>query len=120
MEKLSRSSNFDVSLLVDIAVRESLCFQTPADLLACLRFLSEDPHIQSIRIKNGFALDANIDENGGYRSVIVNIHVKTPEAVLLGIEKITSELQLTIKDYVVNQTRLAHSRYRLFRDLLGN
>ena len=45
--------------------------------------------------------------------------IEMPESVLLGIANRPCELQLTTQDYMLNRTRAAHLRYKLFRDLLG-
>ena len=55
------------------------------DIASCLQNISNDPHVQILRIKNRLSPDYNAAElSGGYRDVALNLILITPETQRLG------------------------------------
>ena len=119
IEKLYRTYNFDASRLLDL-VRETISFESIAQLRACLANLAEDPCVRIIRIKSQLRREFNARvSSGGYRTIIVNLCLVTPFATAMGVQEHAAELQMTLLPFMRLRTREAHGRYKLFRDLRG-
>ena len=76
--------------------RQSIYFETVADICCCLTAMSKDPEIELARIKNRFDPALKSAESAGYRNIAVNLRVDTPETRALGIESHVCEVQLLI------------------------
>jgi hypothetical protein len=85
----------NVSRLIDIC-RQSIYFDSIADICSCLLAMSQDPDIALVRIKNRFNPALQSVESAGYRNLAVNLRVDTPEARALGIETHICEVQLLL------------------------
>jgi hypothetical protein len=93
VQKVLRVYDNDVSLLMDIC-REVLVFNDLHDLNAVLHGIQEDAEVNIMRIKN--RLDPAYDSalSSGYRDVMINIRLQTPEAISLNLHHHIVELQL--------------------------
>ncbi len=85
----------NVSRLMDIC-RQSIYFNSIADICSCLSAMSKDPEIALVRIKNRFNPALKSVESAGYRNLAINLRVDTPETRALGIETHICEVQLLI------------------------
>ena len=87
-----------MSRLLDLC-RQSIVFDSAADVAACIRAVRKDSDAHVVRIKN--KLDPAFDAcpYGGYRDVAVNLRLSTPAAVRFGLESHICELQLLLRPY---------------------
>jgi hypothetical protein len=78
--------------------RQSIYFDEPAGIVACLESMAVDPEAQLLRVVNklrpGYRANA-----GGFRSVLVNIKLATQHARMLGLDRHVCELQLILIDF---------------------
>ena len=111
IEKLYRSYNCDVARLLDCC-RQSIYFEHPRDLLACLRAIAADAEARVVRVKN--LLDPAWDAypTGGYRNVALNLRLRTAETARLGIDAHVCELQLVTVDFARIKVRRRRRRRR--------
>jgi hypothetical protein len=90
----------DASRLVDLC-RQSLIFDDVAGLRGCLAAIACDPEVHVVRVKNRFAAATSGSAAGsgpgagGYRDVLVNLCLRTPDAVRLGADNHVCEMQVT-------------------------
>jgi hypothetical protein len=98
IEKLYRSYDCDVARLLDCC-RQSLYFERPRDLLACLRAIAGDAEAQVVRVKNLLEPGRDALATGGYRNVALNLQLRTAETRRLGIDAHVCELQLVTVDF---------------------
>ena len=85
----------DVSHLLDIC-RQSIYFESLADVAACLAAISRDSEVVLSRIKNRFDPDLSSAASAGYRNLAVNLRIVTNETLALGIEMHICEVQLLL------------------------
>jgi len=109
-EKLIRSYANDLSLLLDLA-RQSLVFESMADLTTCLGIISTDSNVRVERIKNRLDPTYNSDDTAGYRDVCVNLRVVSSLAQALGVEIHMCEVQLLLREYAALRSADGHKRY---------
>ena len=69
LEKLLRSYDCDVSRLVDIC-RQTIAFERPGDVLACLEALCADRDLDIVRLKNRMDEDLDSRHSAGFRPAI--------------------------------------------------
>jgi hypothetical protein len=117
-EKVQRSYGEDVSRLVDLC-RQSIVFESPGDVAACLAAIAADSAAALVRIKN--RLDPRYDAVGsaGYRDVAINLRMVGPEARGLGLDEHVCEVQLLLRTFAELKSDSGHSRYVAFRNLRG-
>jgi len=119
IEKLVRSYEGRVCKLLDIC-RQSIVFETPHDLAACLSIISEDPEIQVLSIKNRLCPDYEATSRSlGYRDVNLNVRIASPDTKRLGIHLHVCEVQLLLKEFSVVKSDAGHKRYVAFRNARG-
>ena len=97
----------DASRLLDLC-RQSVVFESAADLAACLAEIRADSDVFVVRIKNRLDPHRLPHSDGsrcdsmpvaGYRDVAVNLRIKSPEAVRLGLDGHVCELQLLLRAF---------------------
>ncbi len=115
LEKLWRAYGGDTSRLLDLC-RQSIAFDSPRDLLACLEALVADQEIRVLRVKNSLRVGHDAAGTAGYRMVMVNLSLATAETERLGVDLHVCELQLLLRDFAVLKSESGHHRYRIFRD----
>jgi hypothetical protein len=86
------SPSQDAARLVDLC-RQSLIVDDIAGLRRLIAALTRDPEIRVLRVKNRFAGPGSAGA-GGYRDVLVNLRLETPEARRLGANGHICELQV--------------------------
>mmetsp|Transcript_12302 Transcript_12302/g.30885 ORF Transcript_12302/g.30885 Transcript_12302/m.30885 type:complete len:351 (-) Transcript_12302:11-1063(-) len=104
--------------LVDIC-RESLYFQTVADMTQCLKAMSEDIDIVIDRVKNRMVTEDDASLTCGFRKVTVNLRIRTWEAEQRGVESHVCEVRLILIDFAELMTEERHKRYVEYRDKIG-
>ena len=82
----------DAARLVDLC-RQSLVVDDVAGLRRCLAALARDPEARVLRVKNRLAGPGSAGA-GGYRDVLVNLRLATPESRRLGADGHVCELQV--------------------------
>ena len=104
----------DASRLLDLC-RQSVVFESSADLAACLAAIRVDSDVFVVRIKN--RLDPHLlphsdgsrcdsEPVAGYRDVAVNLRIKSPAAVSLGLDDHICELQLLLRSFAELKVKL--------------
>eukprot|EP00960_Hanusia_phi_P046778 758034-Hanusia_phi.AAC.1 len=116
IEKLSRSYNCNVYLLVDV-VRQCIVFDSVDSLWACLQAIIEDPELEIIRIKNRLDFEYKAERSAGYRDVAMNVKLHTCESQRLGLTGHVCEIQLVLKEVMMLKTVVGHKRYVVFRNV---
>ena len=88
----------DVSRLVDLC-RQSIVFDSPADLADCLGIIARDPDVLIVRVKN--RLDPAYDAGpcAGYRDVALNLRVVRGDSRRLGLHLHVCEVQLVLRSF---------------------
>ena len=74
----------DASLVMDIC-RQSLIFDDPREVAACLRAVAADPAVAILRVKNRLSPAYDSRRSAGYRDVALNLRLDTPETRRLGL-----------------------------------
>ena len=74
----------DASLVMDIC-RQSLIFDDPREVAACLRAVAADPAVAILRVKNRLSHAYDSRRSAGYRDVALNLRLDTPETRRLGL-----------------------------------
>jgi len=116
VEKVSRSYSNCASRLVDI-VRQMILFDNVRDMALCLESISNDPHVQILRIKNRLSPEYNASRcSGGYRDVALNLRICMPETQRLGLDGHVCELQLILKSFYERRSNEGHARWVAFRN----
>ena len=95
LEKLLRCYSNDPSQLLDCC-RQRIVFDGPAGVLACLEAAARDPDVVVVRVKNRLHGGYDARQTAGYRDVLLNVRVDTPETRRLGIETHVCEVQLAL------------------------
>jgi hypothetical protein len=98
LEKLFRVYNLDVSRLLDCC-RQSVYFQTPMDLFACLKVVCSDSSIQVLRIVNRLHSSYDSSTTAGYRDVMLNLSISNEDTRRLRIDAVVCELQLSLIEF---------------------
>lgn len=98
----------DVSRLVDLC-RQSIVFDRAGEIASCLRAIQEDAEVQVLRIKNRLDPDYDSAQSAGYRDVLVNIRLVTPESCALGVNAHVCELQLLLRHFAELKVRSQHT-----------
>ena len=117
-EKVQRSYGEDVSRLVDLC-RQSIIFESPSDIAACLAAIAADPAVSLVRIKNRLDPQYNALSSAGYRDVAINLRMVGQEARDLSLDEHVCEVQLILKAFAELKSDSGHSRYVTFRNLRG-
>mmetsp|Transcript_34638 Transcript_34638/g.50728 ORF Transcript_34638/g.50728 Transcript_34638/m.50728 type:complete len:100 (-) Transcript_34638:283-582(-) len=87
------------------------------DIASCLQNISNDPHVQILRIKNRLSPDYDAAQlSGGYRDVALNLILITPETQRLGLNGHVCEVQLILKPFYEHRSNEGHARYVAFRN----
>ncbi len=115
LEKMMRVYGGDASRLVDLC-RQSLVFEEAGGLADCLRRVAADGEVAVARVKNTMRAAHDAAASAGYRMVLVNLRLLTPEAVRLGVDVHVCELQLALREFAEVRSEEGHRRYRVFRD----
>lgn len=118
VEKLSRSYQGKVSRLLDIC-RQSIIFEKPSELAACLRVIANDPDVSIARITNRFDREYNARKSLGYRDLNLNLRIDTPETRALGAELHLCEVQMLPRKFSDLKSSRGHKRYVAFRNARG-
>ena len=87
-----------MSRLLDLC-RQSIIFDTPDCVLACLRAISQDSEVQVVRISNKMDPDYDGRASAGYRDVALNLQITTEESQRLGVDSHICELQLILRKF---------------------
>ena len=96
-----------MSRLLDLC-RQSIVFDSAADMAACLSAVHVDRDVQAIRVKNRLDPRPHPHSDGsrcdsepvaGYRDVGVNLRITGPAAVRLGLDSHVCELQLLLRPF---------------------
>ena len=116
VEKVVRSYDQDVSLLVDVC-RQCIVFETVRDLRACVDVIAADPDAAVLRVKNRLdpAYDAAV--SAGYRDVNVVLRLRTALTGWLGVDGHVCEVQLVPRSVAEVKSAAGHSNYVKFRNL---
>jgi hypothetical protein len=117
-EKVQRSYCEDVSRLVDLC-RQSIIFESPGDISACLAAIATDPAVSLARIKNRLNPQYDAAKSAGYRDVAINLRMVGQEARNLNLDEHVCEVQLILKAFAELKNDSGHSRYVAFRNLRG-
>jgi len=118
VEKLLRSYTEDVSRLLDVC-RQSIVFDTIADIAKCLEAILSDPEIQVVRLRNRQDPSYDSMQSAGYRDVSLNIRISTPESAGLGLDTHVCEVLLLVRDFAELKNLAGHKRYISFRNRRG-
>mmetsp|Transcript_5051 Transcript_5051/g.11825 ORF Transcript_5051/g.11825 Transcript_5051/m.11825 type:complete len:120 (+) Transcript_5051:44-403(+) len=118
MEKLVRSYHKDVSKLTDIC-RNAMVFLEVDHLLLGLEAILSDPEIVLGRVKNRLAFDYDPALSAGYRDVALNLCIRSPYTMELGVAGHVCELQLILKDFAELKNAEGHKRYVELRNARG-
>ena len=97
----------DVSRLVDLC-RQCIAFEDIQDLTSCLRAIEADPDIEVVRVKNRLDSEVSSARSGGYRDVALNMRIKNPTTVHLGVDLHICELQLILKSIARLKVQLTY------------
>jgi hypothetical protein len=97
----------DVSRLLDFC-RQSIFFDTIADVAACLAAISRDSDVAIARVKNRLSPTVDSAASAGYRNVAVNLRLVTPETLSLGLESHVCEIQLILLQMALIKVCVAH------------
>ena len=116
IEKLVRSYGQDTSRLLDVC-RQAIAFEGMQDMADCLNAIGSDPEVRIVRIKNRYTPGYDAAQSGGYRDVLLNLQICTPEALLFGVEAHVCELQLILWQFAALKTKDGHSHYVAVRNL---
>ena len=116
VEKLVRSYGQDASRLLDVC-RQAIVFDNLRGLIDCLDIVISDPDVRVVRVKNRYQTGYNSTLSGGYRDVLLNLQLHSPEAVLLGVEAHVCELQLMLSEFAALKTEEGHEHYVTVRNL---
>ena len=87
-----------MSLLVDVC-RQSIAFESLAELTACLRAIAADPEVTVVRVKNRLDPAYDSADSAGYRDVALNLRIVSAAAQDLGVETHVCEVQLLLKSF---------------------
>mmetsp|Transcript_40681 Transcript_40681/g.79649 ORF Transcript_40681/g.79649 Transcript_40681/m.79649 type:complete len:944 (-) Transcript_40681:97-2928(-) len=117
-EKALRLYKGDVSCLIDVC-RETLVFETPEDMAACLTAMLDNPDIVVVRMKNRLARDYDSSLTAGFRNVSVNIRIVSETTTYFGVDTHVCEVQLLLLSYAQAKVHARHQRYIQFRDAKG-
>lgn len=98
IEKLLRSYDGDVSLLLDVC-RQSIVFDEIKDMTRCIHIIAEDADVAVARIKNRYDLEADSEATAGYRQVVLNLRIRTELAKSLALETHVCEVQLLLRQF---------------------
>lgn len=118
IEKLLRSYDSDVSKLVDL-VRQSIIFDSIADLVACVREIESDRDVVIVRIKNRLHTAYNSRESAGYRDLLLNLRIETEMTMMVGVETHVCEVQLILRHFAELKSDEGHRNYVEFRNARG-
>ena len=98
-QSLSPTTHQDVSRLVDLC-RQSIYFDSIANIAACLARIAADPDVALARIKNRFQADSGsaeaTKESAGFRNLAVNLRLSTEESRAAGADTHVCEVQLLL------------------------
>ena len=116
VEKIVRSYDMDVSLLVDVC-RQSIVFVTVQDLLSCLNAIAVDPDVVLLRVKNRLDPDYDAAMSAGYRDVNIVLRLRTALTAWLGVDGHVCEVQLVPQAVAELKSAAGHCNYVKFRNL---
>ena len=121
VEKALRNYGGDATCLLDIC-RDGMVFDDLADLCTTLRSIHRDPDIKVVRIKNRLDDEYEASVSAGYRDVMLNLCIQTPETCGLNVQHHIAELQLIPGDVYKRRTRSGsgHKNYVEWRNLRGS
>jgi hypothetical protein len=89
--------------------RQSIIFDSVADLALCLRVMEDDPEVHLVRIKNRMDPSYPPLLSGGYRDLSVNLKVVSAQTKGLGLATHVCEVQLILKRFAeVKVCRIPH------------
>ena len=91
-EKAVRAYGGDVSRLTDLA-RQSIAYQTTAQLAAGIRAVARDPEVAVARVKNRLCASYDAAATAGYRDVIVNLRIRSADAFRAGVAEHVCEVK---------------------------
>ncbi len=74
--------------------RQSIVFDSAADVAACLRAIREDPDARVARVKNRLDPAYDAAASAGYRDVVLNLQLCCAETVGLSVDGHMCEVQL--------------------------
>ena len=89
--------------------RQSIAFDSVADLALCLRVMEDDPEVQLARIKNRMDPAYPSLLSGGYRDVSVNLRIVSARTKGLGLAMHVCEVQLILKRFAEVKVRSART-----------
>ena len=97
----------DVSRLVDLC-RQTIIFDDPLDLAACLLAIRSDPETRLLRVKNRLDPDYDTRLSAGYRDVALNLRLVGSEAVAMGLDTHVCEVLLLLRSMYELKVLHAH------------
>jgi len=118
IEKVYRCYDCEAARLLDVC-RQALYFSSMEDLLDCLELLSADPDVRLCRAFNRLRLDFDSAESAGYRDLLLNLRLDTPETRRMGVDGHVCEVQLIPLELALVKTDIGHARYVHWRNQRG-
>mmetsp|Transcript_37690 Transcript_37690/g.78939 ORF Transcript_37690/g.78939 Transcript_37690/m.78939 type:complete len:181 (+) Transcript_37690:1163-1705(+) len=115
VEKVFRSYDCDVSLLLDCC-RQSIYFYGLEEMIKCIQAISADQESHVERVVNRLHHDYDSTTTAGYRNIALNLVLRTPDTVLLGLDGHVCEVQLILVSFAEIKSDQGHARYVTWRD----
>jgi hypothetical protein len=102
--------------------RQSLVFESLADLTACLRAVLADPELDVVRVKSRYAQSYPAAASAGYRDVGLQVRLAGAAAAAAGPAAAghVCELQLLLLPFARVKSHSGHRRYIAFRNAMGS
>ncbi len=94
--------------------RQSIVFDSIADLALCLRVMEDDPEVHLVRIKNRMDPSYPSLLSGGYRDVSVNLRIVSAQTKGLGLAMHVCEVQLILKRFAEVKVRSCQHRLHVY------
>ena len=88
----------DFSRLLDLC-RQSIMFEDVSDIVSCVAYMSSDPEVSILRIKNRLDPNYNAGVSAGYRDVGVNLRLVCDETRIFGLHAHVCEVQLLLSSF---------------------
>ena len=118
IEKLLRSYGSDPSKLLDVC-RQSIVYDSVADLCHGVKAIQEDPEVFVVRCKNRLDPDCNAAYSAGYRDISLNLRIQNSASASIGVDCHVCEVQLMLKSFALIKNADGHARYMSFRNARG-
>ena len=96
---------------------QAIVFDELRDISTCLAFISVDPDVKILRIKNRLDPSYNAALSGGYRDININLRFVSAAAMRLGIGTHVCEVQLVLRGVAELKSDEGHRHYVEGRNL---